>query len=436
MMITAKDVAEGMIAEVPDRHLLRVARPVLFHSHMAPRNLRRVLLGIAMLAGADSLRSQVNEGAQSDEYRWTMRALEQYRSLAANDETSILPSPKKPVEPGEHYAGIPRLTRLLSRVGDLPVGAFPTNSDLYDGEIVSAVRRFQSRHGLEPDGRIGKATFAQLNTPLSFRVRQLELGLERWQRLSYDFSRPAVMLNLPEFRLRAFNAGHIPELEMKIVIGRARRLRTPLLVSEIDAVIFRPPWNVPLSIQRNELISDIMRDPSYISKNDFELVTLQDVVVTEGTTSKLLAQLRAGRLRLRQRPGPKNALGLVKFVFPNEYNIYMHDTPAKSLFARARRDFSHGCIRLERAEDFAEWVLRKDTGWSKERIGAAMQEGESITVQLKQSIPVTTIYVTAVVFGNGEVHFFEDIYGEDAALEKELAEGRTTTDESGQRPRE
>jgi len=421
---------------VPDRHLLRVARPVLFHSHMAPRNLRRVLLGIAMLAGADSLRSQVNEGAPSDEYRWTMRALEQYRSLAANDETSILPSHKKPVEPGEHYAGIPRLTRLLSRVGDLPVGAFPTNSDLYEGEIVSAVRRFQSRHGLEPDGRIGKATFAQLNTPLSFRVRQLELALERWQRLSYDFSRPAVMLNLPEFRLRAFNAGHIPELEMKIVIGRARRLRTPLLVSEIDAVIFRPPWNVPLSIQRNELISDIMRDPSYISKNDFELVTLQDVVVTEGTTSKLLAQLRAGRLRLRQRPGPKNALGLVKFVFPNEYNIYMHDTPAKSLFARARRDFSHGCIRLERAEDFAEWVLRKDSGWSKERIGAAMREGESITVKLKQSIPVTTMYVTAVVFGNGEVHFFEDIYGEDAALEKELAEGRTTTDESGQRPRE
>ncbi len=126
----------------------------------------------------------------------------------------------------------------------------------------------------------------------------------------------------------------------------------------------------------------------------------------------------------------------MKFVFPNEYNVYMHDTPAKSLFARARRDFSHGCIRLERAEDFVEWVLRKDSGWSKERIGAAMQEGESITVKLKQSIPVTTMYVTAVVFGNGEVHFFEDIYGEDAALEKELAEGRTTTDESGQRPRE
>ena len=389
-----------------------------------------------MLAGADSLRSQPNDGSTTDEYRRTMSALEKYRALAAEDDGAILPPTKKPLEPGEHYAGVQRLTRLLSRVGDLPDGTRPSTSDLYDGEIVSAVRRFQSRHGLEPDGRIGKATLAQLNTPLSFRVRQLELALERWRRLSYDLSRPVVVLNLPEFRLRAFNAGHAPELEMKIVIGRAPKLRTPLLASEIDAVIFRPYWNVPLSIQRNELISDIKRDSSYISKNDFELVTLQDVVVAEDTTSKLLAQLRSGKLRLRQRPGLKNALGLVKFVFPNEYNVYMHDTPAKSLFARARRDFSHGCIRLERAEDLAEWVLREDSGWSRDRIAAAMQGSESIAVKLNEPIPVVTMYVTAVVLESGEVHFFEDIYGQDAALEKELAEARTTSDEPDLYPRE
>lgn len=389
-----------------------------------------------MLAGADSLRSQPNDGSTTDEYRRTMSALEEYRALAAEDDGAILPPTKKPLEPGEHYAGVQRLTRLLSRVGDLPDGTRPSTSDLYDGEIVSAVRRFQSRHGLEPDGRIGKATLAQLNTPLSFRVRQLELALERWRRLSYDLSRPVVVLNLPEFRLRAFNAGHAPELEMKIVIGRAPKLTTPLLASEIDAVIFRPYWNVPLSIQRNELISDIKRDSSYISKNDFELVTLQDVVVAEDTTSKLLAQLRSGKLRLRQRPGLKNALGLVKFVFPNEYNVYMHDTPAKSLFARARRDFSHGCIRLERAEDLAEWVLREDSGWSRDRIAAAMQGSESIAVKLNEPIPVVTMYVTAVVLESGEVHFFEDIYGQDAALEKELAEARTTSDEPDLYPRE
>jgi murein L,D-transpeptidase YcbB/YkuD len=326
------------------------------------------------------------------------------------------------------------------RIGDLPTDTSATASDLYQGALVTAVKRFQTRHGLEPDGRIGKATLAQLNTPLSFRVRQIELSLERWRQLPYDSSGPAIVLNLPEFRLRAFGAGHNLELEMKIVIGQARRLRTPVLSSELDTIIFRPYWSVPLSIQRNELIRDIARDPSYIAKNDFELVTTQDVVETkEVVPEKLLAQLRSGKLRLRQRPGPKNSLGLVKFAFPNPYNVYMHDTPAKSLFAKARRDFSHGCIRLEKAEDLAEWLLRTESAWTQERIVEAMQGTESISVPLKHSIPVVTIYRTAVVLESGEVHFFTDIYGEDAALEKELAKrapARITSGESGRRPRE
>jgi murein L,D-transpeptidase YcbB/YkuD len=377
---------------------------------------------------------------ESDEYRRTVSALERYRILASEDDAAILPATKKPVEPGEHYAGVPRLIRLLVRIGDLPLPARPADTDIYQRALVTAVQRFQARHGLEPDGRIGKETLAQLNTPLSFRVRQLELALERMQQFPYDSSRPAIVLNLPEFRLRAFGAGRNLELEMKIVIGRARKLRTPLLSSELDTIIFRPHWNVPLSIQRNELVHDIARDPSYIAKNDFELVTPMDVAVTEGVVpDKLLAQLRSGKLRLRQRPGTKNSLGLVKFVFPNPYNVYMHDTPAKSLFARARRDFSHGCVRLEKAEDLAEWLLRTESAWPRERIVEAMQGTESVSVTLKHPIPVVTVYRTAVVLESGEVHFFEDIYGEDAALEKELAKtgpARITSGESGRRPRE
>jgi len=380
-------------------------------------------------------------GQSHDEYRRTANALDQYRALAAEDDGAILPSTKKPVEPGEHYAGVPRLIRLLTRIGDLPAGTASTDTDLYSRALVTAVRRFQTRHGLEPDGRIGKTTLAQLNTPLSFRVRQLELALERWRRLPYDSSRPAIVLNLPEFRLRAFNPGHHLELEMKIVIGRAHKLETPLLSSELDTVLFRPYWNVPFSIQRKELVPDIARDPSYISKNDFELVTPKGVVVAEDAApEELLSDLRSGKLLLRQRPGPKNALGLVKFVFPNEYDVFMHDTPAKSLFARARRDFSHGCIRLEKAEDLAEWVLREESGWPRDRILAAMQGTETFSVKLNHSIPVTVMYATAVVLENGEVHFFEDIYGEDAVLEKELEQARLdagiTSDEPGQRPRE
>jgi murein L,D-transpeptidase YcbB/YkuD len=395
---------------------------------------------MVMIGSAVSLRAQVFDGSTSEEYRRTLGALERYRVLASEDDGEILPAIKKPLEPGGRYAGVPRLTRLLSRVGDLVPESPSADSDLYTGSLVTALRRFQARHGLEPDGRLGQGTLAQLNTPLSVRVRQLELALERWRRMPYDPSRPAIVLNLPEFRLRAFDTGHQPALEMKIVIGR-RKLKTPLLSSEVDTVIFRPYWNVPISIQRNELIGDIRRDPSYISKNDFELVTPRDAVVAQDTVADtLLAQLRSGKLHLRQRPGPKNALGLVKFVFPNEYNVYMHDTPAKSLFARARRDFSHGCIRLEKATDLAEWVLSRESGWSRDRIEAAIQGTETFSVKLKHAIPVATVYVTAVVLENGEVRFFEDIYGQDAVLEKELdaasAEAEATSAEPGPRPRE
>jgi murein L,D-transpeptidase YcbB/YkuD len=389
-----------------------------------------------MVALACTLAAQV----PFDEYRRTASALEQYRGLAAQDDGAILPSTKKPVEPGEYYTGVARLTVLLARIGDLPAGAAPTDSDLYGGPLVAAVKRFQARHGLEPDGRIGTATLSQLNTPLGFRVRQLELALERWRRLPYDFSRPAIVLNLPEFRLRAFNARRDLELEMKIVIGKSPRRETPLVSSELDTVIFRPYWNVPRSIQRNELVPQIQRDPAYISKNDFELVTPKGVVVAEDTVAdQILVQLRSGRLLLRQRPGPQNALGLVKFVFPNQYNVYMHDTPAKSLFARARRDFSHGCIRLEKAGDLAEWVLHQESGWPRDRIVAKMQGTESISVKLKHPIPVIAMYLTAVVLEYGEVHFFEDIYGLDTALEHELAEtldAAVTSGEPGPRPRE
>ena len=403
------------------------------------------MLSMVTLAGASSLPGQIADGSTSNEYKQTLIALEHYRVLASEDDFATLPATKKPVERGDHYAGVPRLIRLLTLVGDLSAVAVPArsdvDSDVYDATLVAGVKRFQTRHGLEPDGRLGKGTLAQLNTPLSFRVRQLELALERWRRLPYDPSRRAIVLNLPEFRLRAFDPGHQLALEMKIVIGKARGLETPLLSSELDSVLFRPYWNVPFSIQRKELLANIKRDPAYISKNDFELVTPKGVVVAQDAVSgTLLAQLRSGALHLRQRRGPKNSLGLIKFVFPNEYDVYMHDTPAKSLFSRARRDFSHGCIRLENAQNLAEWVLRDESGWRQDRIVAAMQGTESISVKLTNPIPVMTIYVTAVVAENGEVHFFEDIYGKDAALEQELAEaGRepeTTSAEPGLRPRE
>jgi len=405
----------------------------------------RNTLPIVLLVCARLLSAQ-NEFATYEyrdlpEYQRTLKALERYRKLAAEDDGAILPSTKKPVDPENHYSGVPRLIRLLRLLGDLPAGTASDDSDVYTGELVAAVKRFQTRHGLEPDGRIGKATLAALNTPLSFRVRQLELALERWRRLPYDPSRPAILLNLPEFRLRAFNAGHAePALEMKIIDGRAGKRRTPILASQVEIVLFRPYWNVPRSIQRNELVPQIRKNPGYIAKNEFDIVTPGGVVVATQLgkgADDLIAQLRSGKLLLRQRPGPKNALGLVKFEFPNPYNVYMHDTPAKHLFAKARRDFSHGCIRLEHAADLAEWLLRDQNGWTRENIEAAMQGEATFSVKLKHPVPVMTMYLTAVVSADGEVYFYNDIYGDDAALERELAaEASPTSGEPGLHPRE
>jgi murein L,D-transpeptidase YcbB/YkuD len=364
-----------------------------------------------------------------DEYERTSRALDQYRVLAAEDDGALLPATDQPVEPGDRYPDTPRLIRLLTLIGDLTAGTVPDDSELYDDELVAAVKRFQSRHGLEPDGRIGTATLEQLNTPLSARVRQLELALERWRRRPYDVSRPAIVLNLPEFRLRAFGvtnaAAHNPELEMKVVVGEAPDHKSPILRSQLESVIFLPYWNVPASIQRLELLPEIKRDRSWVSANRFEMVTPRGAVARGGMVSDdMLSELRTGELQLRQKPGPKNTLGLVKFVFPNEYGVYMHDTSAPWLFDRERRDFSHGCIRVEKPEELASWVLRGQSAWSRDRVLEAMRGTESVSVKVKRPIQIVLMYSTAAVMSNGEVHFFRDIYGEDKALEKELAAQR------------
>ena len=395
---------------------------------MSSKSRSLIILSLLTLTCTAFLLGLANEqllAYETDEYERTLHVLNHYRALAAEDDGALMPATEEPVEPGDYYAEVPRLIRLLTLIGDLPPAAVPADPDVYQGALVEAVERFQSRHGLKPDGRIDKITLEQLNTPLGIRVRQLELALERLRRRPYDPARPAIVLNLPEFRLRAFGgttaAGPDPELDMKVVVGDPQH-RTPILLSQLNIVIFCPYWTVPVSIQHNELLPEIRRDPSWVSANHFELVTKQGVVADDRSVSEdMLSKIGTGELSLRQKPGPKNTLGLVKFGFPNEYGVYMHDTSARWLFAQVRRDLSHGCIRVEQPEDLAEWILRRQAGWSRERIVEAMHGTEPISVKVKSPIQVVTTYSTAVVMENGEVHFFPDIYGEDAALEKQLA---------------
>jgi len=356
-------------------------------------------------------------------YRRTERALTQYSYLAQKDDGEKLLAVKKAVEPGEVYAGVPRLERLLRLLGDLPAHAIVAQPGTYEGPLVDAVKHFQARHGLDPDGRIGKSTLAQLNTPLSRRVRQLQLTLERWRWVPANFSRPPIVVNIPEFRLRALNDHYETDLEMKVVVGGAYRHQTPVFADEMTHVIFRPYWNVPRSIQRAELVPKIADQASYLVENDYEIVDSRGGLFEGAITDQTLTQLRSGKLGIRQRPGQKNALGFVKFMFPNQYNVYLHGTPAKGLFSRSRRDFSHGCIRVEKPDELAAWVLRGVPEWTPERIRAAENGAKTLQVNLPRPIPVVIVYGTAVVSERGEVSFYDDIYGHDASLDAVLLHG-------------
>jgi murein L,D-transpeptidase YcbB/YkuD len=358
-------------------------------------------------------------------YQRAEAALADYVALAKEGDGPPLPLPTQSVRPGDDYPALPQLAARLHQFGDWSgANPLPATGGKYTGPAVAAVQHFQRRMGLAPDGVIGKGTIAAINVPLSQRMTELEIALERYRWISPKFEQPPIVVNIPEFRLRTMRAQPGWFLSMNVVVGRAYRNQTPVFTGEMKYVIFRPYWNVPLSIQFNELVPKIRKDPNYPAANNYEVVDGNQQVVTDGTVSDaVLAQLRSGALFIRQKPGPKNALGLVKFIFPNSYNVYLHSTPAPELFGRARRDFSHGCIRVQDPAGLAAWVLRDKPGWDRAKIQAAMNGDQTVQVNLDHPIPVLIIYTTAVVEPDGQVHFFNDIYGYDKKLEQVLAAG-------------
>ncbi|HEX7382965.1 MAG TPA: L,D-transpeptidase family protein, partial [Burkholderiaceae bacterium] len=354
-------------------------------------------------------------------------ALPRYRALAA--ETPVpLPAVTR-VRAGEHYAGAAALRQRLVALGDLPADAAPgADASLYDTTLAEGVARFQRRHGLAADGVLGRATLAALAVPPAARVRQIELALERLRWLPRLDREPFVAINIALFRLWAWDpAAAATPLEMGVIVGRALKTQTPVFVEQMRYLIFRPYWNVPRSIVRGEILPALARNPRYLSQHDMEIVRGPgDDATPVAASADSVAALARGALRLRQRPGPENSLGLVKFIFPNDANVYLHGTPAPQLFGRARRDFSHGCVRVEDPLALAQWVLRDQPQWSRERIEAAMA-GPASNRRVDLGRPLTTVlfYMTATVLpGSGALQFAEDIYGHDAALERRLAARR------------
>jgi murein L,D-transpeptidase YcbB/YkuD len=357
-------------------------------------------------------------------YRELRDALSAYRALATEFADVVLPPFDRVVKPGVQVDSLDVLLRLLVATGDLPGDTTLADPIRYEEPLVGGVRRFQSRHGLEADGVIGPATQAALQVPFERRVRQIELALERIRRLGSTGKRRSIALNIPMFRIWAWEAGQSggpAALSMRAIVGRPAT-PTPTLKAEIRRVIFRPYWNVPTSILRGEILPLILKDPGYISRNQMEIAEPTAAGLRPvPTTAASIEGLRSGALRLRQRPGSHNALGLVKFEIQSDEGVHLHGTPQPRLFTHARRDFSHGCIRLEDPIALAIWVLNDANRWSREQVISATAGPDAREVPLVEPVDVTFFYSTAAYFPEDEtVHFADDIYKLDPLLESEL----------------
>lgn len=356
--------------------------------------------------GADPVARLAQLDPPFPQFGFLRDALRRYRELAARADLATVPRLPK-LRPGGSDPGVPALRAYLAALGDLPADApAPEHAERYDPALVDAVRHYQDRHGLAADGIIGAATLQALQVPIRDRVEQIELAMERMRWLPYEWPPRFIVVNIPEFQLRAYtpSSGRLP-LAMNVVVGEAalaRKHKTPVLMADMRYLVFRPYWMVPPSIVKKELAPKIARDPDYLARNDMEVVNG----------------------RIRQRPGTRNSLGLVKFIFPNPHHVYLHDTPSKGLFARARRDFSHGCIRVADPPALAEFALAETPGWDRARIERAMRSGPNDRhVPLATPIPVYVLYATAGADEAGHLQFFDDIYGHDASLRRQLAKG-------------
>lgn len=365
-------------------------------------------------------------------YRILKKKLAKYRQLSTQPKISIPGSNQD----GESFNRIWQIKRLLTVVGDYHSDEndslkSETEEKIYADKMLSAIKKFQRRHGLDSDGIIGKETLVAMNSPFEHRVMQLELAMERLRWLPNLNDSRFIVVNIPAFKLWAFDSNNAEgkySLTMKVVVGEALDKQTPVFMANMKYLDFRPYWNIPYSIAVKELLPDLAQAPEvYLSEHNMEFVHRfgNDAPAIE-LNQKSLDLLRKGELKLRQRPGKNNALGKVKFIFPNKNAIYLHDTPGQNLFARSRRDFSHGCIRVEDPENLAAFVLQSQSGWDRISISKAMNSGNTQRIHLAQPIPVIIFYTTAFAEPDGTVSFFDDIYGHDKVLNKALSE-RTLT---------
>lgn len=436
-------LAAAAMRYASDLHRGRVD-PRRFGHPLAPLHGPVDLVAVALELARSPEPGAVLDGLEPDvdHYRWLLSALTRTREAErALRREKPLALPRRIVEAGGAYPDAPGLARRLAALGDLPAPlplCLPVSSlevevareagaDEPPGTLTPALSaglsRFQARHRLPPDGRLGRRTADALNVPLSFRVRQIELALERWRWLPDEFPEPPIVVNIPEYRLLAFvdGGGRLTEaLAMDVIVGQDdERRRTPLMARRIGQVVFAPFWEVPRKLAEEELLPRIESQPGFGERNGF---LVEGPAGARPADAEGLQLVRQGSARLRQRPGPQNSLGRVKFPL-DAGDVYLHDTPARKLFSRQVRALSHGCVRLAAPAALAAHVLRDRPEWTRERIEEAMAAEQPTYVPLENGPMVYAMYATASAGPDGQPRFAEDVYGLDrklaAALERD-----------------
>ena len=349
-------------------------------------------------------------------YRRLRTALADYRALAQAGGWLTIPAGAT-LKPGASDVRVPAIAARLAATGDIAKGY--AGEEAYGDALTAAVRRFQSRHGLDPDGVIGPATLSAMNVPVEARIEQLRVNLERARWVLDDVDDYLIVVNIAGFRAYVVRNGQTV-WETAVQVGRAYQ-QTPVFRDEMKYVVFNPTWTVPYSIATKEMLPKIKADPGYFDSRNFEVRDRSGTPVDPNSID--WSQLSAGNFpyTLVERPGASNAMGRVKFMFPNEHAVYLHDTPSKWAFDRAERTFSHGCVRIQNPFDFAE-ILLGSAGWDKDKIQATLDSLQTETVYLPEPVPVLLLYWTAEAAPDGDLHFYPDVYSRDRAIAQAMTE--------------
>lgn len=349
-----------------------------------------------------------------DEYHRLLTTLDEYRKIEKEGGwPKISLNNKKIVEKGDTAAVVIDLKKRLSITGDL---AKMSSDSIFSEEVEAGIKKFQKRHGLEPDGVLGPSTIKALNIPVSEKIKQILVNMERWRWVPEKIGDNYLIVNIPEFKLRIYEKGK-ETWDMKVIVGKTMN-NTPVFNDRLEYIVLNPYWNVPKSIATEEIVPLQQKNPNYLAS--------QNMTVYQGDPDKPLnpAHLDWNSFspsnfpyQIRQNPGGGNALGRVKFLFPNNFSVYLHDTPTKHLFSNAERDFSHGCIRVEKPLELAEYILRNNESWTPSKIKNTIgKDNQWIKLSEEEQIPVYILYFTVWVDKNGEVQFRDDIYGHDKDL--------------------